>query len=508
LVSGGILSPVSGFEPAVRIPQASATTARRRKLASAAPWLPLAAGIATIVAGAWLLGNTFFGDPTIYLIYARNAAAGHLFEFNPGTFSSGVASPLWSILLGLPFVVGAGVAGAKVWTALWAVTALLSTTWAVRRLTGSTFAATIGAAVAVPALAYFGVMTYDSGLTVTLVAVSLISRGRALAAIWALMFFDRPELAVFIGLEALALGWRRYLPVAAAAAIPAGLYYAYSQVTLGSYSVANVARTIDNVELATRFGPLLISGRAMDYLIGLAPLGAIAAFGLWTSRRHALVVGGGLTVFAAILVLYPVTLYVQRHALAAMPLLALGVGLAVARVRLLSLAVVALVTTPILASLVTALAAGGHGYTFDMITERTVIERLNTSAPANATVLGYEVQDRWYLRSDLRYLAVNGLTDGLITSWRERGDLSGYLKTYCPAIWIANDQAFGVPYYRGTILQTAYRELLAGTERTEIDGITFTVVDRPAPPIGGFAGARMLVRLDSQACTGPSAARR
>lgn len=471
-----------------------------------AAWLPLIAGVAVIAACAWLLGNTFFGDPTIYLVYARNAAEGHIFEFNPGTFSSGVASPLWSIVLALPFVVGAGVTGAKVWTALWAVTALVSTTWAVRRLTNSTFAATIGAAVALPGLAYFGVMTYDAGLTVTLVAASLSARGHALAGIWALMLFDRPELAVIVGLEALALGWRRYIPLAFVAGVPAGIYYAYSQVTLGTYSVSNVARTIDNNELANRVGPLLISGEAIEYLVGLVPLAAIAAIGLWSSRRHTLVVGGTLAVFAAVLVLYPVTLYVQRYALAAMPMLGLGVALAIARVPLLSLGVVALVTMPTLGSLVTASAAGQHGYTFDTVTERTVIERVNTLAPPDATVLGYEVQGRWYLRSDIRYLAVNGLTDGLITPWRERGDLPGYLKTYCPAVWIANDQDYGTPYYRGTILETAYRALLAGREEIELDGIAFTVIYRPAPPIGGFAGARLLVRLRSEACTDPSAA--
>lgn len=475
---------------------------RETRLAASTAWLPLAAGLATIAAGAYMLSDTFFGDPTIYLVYARNAAEGHPFAFNPGTFSSGVASPLWSLVLALPFVVGAGVTGAKVWTALWALTALLSTTWAVRRLTGSTFAATVGASVTVPALTYFGVMTYDSGLTVTLVALSLIARGPALAGIWALMFFDRPELAVIVGLEAIALGWR-HLPLVALAAVPAAFYNAYSQLTLGSYSVSNVARTIDNAELATRVGPLLISGPAIEYLIGLVPLAVIAAIGLWSNRRHALVVGGVLAVFAAVLVLYPVTLYVPRYALAVMPLLALGIGLAVARVRPLSLAVVAVVTVQTLTSLVLASAAR-NGYSFDTVTERTVIERLNTLAPADATVLGYEVQDRWYLRSDIRYLALNGLTDGLIVPWRERGDVTGYLKTYCPAVWIAQDPEYGVPYYRGTILETAYRELLGGSDQIELDGITFTVVDRPATLHVGFAGAVMLVRLDSRACTGSS----
>jgi hypothetical protein len=490
---------MSGAEGA--LPRRVSGTARQPPFRALAAWLPLAAGLVAIVAGASVLGNTFHGDPTIYLVYARNAAAGHPFQFNTGTFSSGVASPLWSLVLTLPFVVGTGVIGAKVWTALWALTALISTTLAVRRLTASTLAATLGGAVVLPGLVYYGVMTYDSGLTVTLVSLSLVARGRWLAVLWALMLFDRPELVIVVGLEAIALGRRRHLILAAFAAIPALLYDAYSQVTLGSYSVSNAARTIDNGQLASHFGPLLISTQAIDYLVGMAPLAVIAVIGLWGRRKHALVVGASLVAFAFLLVLYPVTLYVQRYALAVMPMLALGVALAVARIRLLAIPVAGLVAVPTAAWLITASLAGIHGFTFDTATERTVVERLNSWAPANAKVLGYEVQDRWYLRPDLDYLAVNGLTDGLITPWRERGDVTGYLETYCPSIWIANDAAFASVYYRGTVLQTAYTELLAGTPSTELDGITFTVMDRPAPPLPGFAGARLVVRLDSSSCS-------
>lgn len=491
---------MSGAELAVPLPRPPGSDGRHRPLVSFAAWLPLLAGIAAIGAGAWMLGDTFHGDPTIYLVYARNFAAGQLFEFNQGTFSSGVASPLWTVVLSLPFVVGTGIAGAKVWTALWALTGLVSTTWAVRRLTGSTLAATLGATVTLPGLVYFGVMTYDSGLTVTLVALSLVARGPALALVWALMFFDRPELAVVVGFEAFALGWRRYVPLAALTAIPAGIYYAYSQLTLGSYSVSNLTRTIDNGQLANHAGPVLISGRAIDYLVGMAPLVAIAVIGLWGRGRQAIMVGGVLAVFAAVLVLYPVTLYVQRYAIAVMPVLALALAFAIARARLLAIPVAALAAVPTLAWLVAASLAGGHGLTFDVITERTVMERVNALAPTDAKVLGYEVQDRWYLRSDIDYLAVNGLTDGLINPWRERGDVTGYLKAYCPVIWIANDAAYAAVYYRASILEEAYRALMNGQDMIELDGITFTVVDRPAPPIPGFAGARMLVRLESAAC--------
>ena len=53
-----------------------------------------ALGAAVVTVAAYRLFHTFFGDPTIYLIYARNAAHGDVFSFNPGHFSSGSTSPL------------------------------------------------------------------------------------------------------------------------------------------------------------------------------------------------------------------------------------------------------------------------------------------------------------------------------------------------------------------------------------------------------------------------------
>src|SRR4029079_7119678 len=111
----------------------------------------------------------------------------------------------------------------------------------------------------VPAMAFYGVMTYDSGLTVTLVALSLIARGRWLGVVWAGLLFSRPETVILVGLEALALGWRRHIAIAIAAAIPAAIYYGYSQLTLGSYTVSNAARTIDQSEFAGQLGPFLVS---------------------------------------------------------------------------------------------------------------------------------------------------------------------------------------------------------------------------------------------------------
>jgi hypothetical protein len=50
-----------------------------------------------------LFAGMFAGDATIHLVYARNAAHGHLFEFNPGEKTAGVTSPGYMLLLALFF---------------------------------------------------------------------------------------------------------------------------------------------------------------------------------------------------------------------------------------------------------------------------------------------------------------------------------------------------------------------------------------------------------------------
>jgi hypothetical protein len=432
------------------------------------------------------------GDPTIYLVYARNAAAGHPFQFNVGDFSSGVASPLWSLVLAVPFVLGVGIAGAKLWTALWAITAVLATAVAVRRLSGSDLGAAVGAVAVVPAMAFYGVMTYDSALTVTLVAMSLLARGRWLGLLWAAMLLSRPETAIIVGLEVFALGWRRQLVMAVLAAIPAAIYYGYSQLTLGSYTVSNAARTIDQSEFAGQLGPFLVSTQAAAYVVELLPLAAIAGYGLWRGHRWGVLALGA---FALMLVFYPVTMFLPRYALPVMPILAVGVGIATRKRPLLAVVAAALLAMPVLKATLAAVDESRRGFTFETVTEQALVTRVNEVASPGATVLGFEVQDRWSLRPDLRYLAVNGLTDGLITSWRARSDITGYLRAYRPEIWIAQDLLFGRQYIGGTILESAYRALVAGSDHVELERIRFDVIWRNDRVVPGFAAAPIVVRL-------------
>ena len=218
----------------------------------------------------------------------------------------------------------------------------------------------------------------------------------------------------------------------------------------------------------------------------------------------------------ALLVLYPfllvfvspVTNDLPRYFLPIAPLVAIAAGRALGRgadcwpprARALTTLLILLlfVVKPVVSVLGSVVEQSRRGYRFDEIMERTVSERINAVAPVGATVLAYEVQDRYFLRPDLRVLSLDGITDGEVGPYLRNADIGAFLRRFHPRYWIANDAVDYRPYLRRSILHTVYHRVLADPTRSElaVDGITFRVIDRrhaPLPP--GFAGWRVLFEL-------------
>ena len=59
--------------------------------------------VAAIVLHPFVYIGMYAGDAEIHLSYARMAAAGHFFEFNPGEATPGVTSPGYMLLLACLF---------------------------------------------------------------------------------------------------------------------------------------------------------------------------------------------------------------------------------------------------------------------------------------------------------------------------------------------------------------------------------------------------------------------
>lgn len=509
--------------------------------------IALALGVGTIVLAGVLLFATYWGDPVIYLPYARNNAAGDFFSYNPGQFSSGATSPLWSLLLAIPYFFGADVIGAKVVGLLFTVGSFLVLAAMTARFNGRSGGSGVALLYAVEMMTIFGLMMYESPLAVAAVALSLVAGDRLVrrweqegritlgaiapvVAVWAVLPLSRPDATLLVPLQIAALwvaGPQRsartlltLVGAAAVAAIPAALYFGYSYFSLGAISVSSKCRAFALQESADRIGPIMLSRKALGYVGSILYAIALAALGLDMLRRGRRERWIGLYGAAAML-LYPILLvFVQpvtndlpRYFLPIAPFIVLGAGRALseaerrlrmeehpARAWIVSAAVVVLlfVVRPPLAVLGEALEQSRRGYTFDEIVERDVVERVNRIARPGERVLAYEVQARYYLRPDVSLLSLDGITDGLVADYLGSADMGGFIRNFRPTYWIANDAGSYRPYLRRSILQKVLDEFKRDPARRTlaIEGITFELLDRRARPMPrGFAGWTMLFRL-------------
>lgn len=197
-------------------------------------------------------------DSWIHLQFARNVAAGHGVSFNPGVWSSGSTSPLWTLLLAITGMLPASpVVAAKVLgTTLTLVTALAAG-GIVRHLTASRFAAlTASLTVALsPRMTWASVSGMEVSLYCALAAMTVLTylrasarnRGLLWAVFAALTGTARPE--TFIMFPILFVHW---------------LWTAYSQ--------RDAVRLRNSVAPALAFAAVFATWVGFNLAVGGAPL--------------------------------------------------------------------------------------------------------------------------------------------------------------------------------------------------------------------------------------------
>jgi hypothetical protein len=512
-------------------------------------WLTLAAGLGVVLATAWVLRHTYGGDPSIYLPYARNIADGHLFQYNLGEFSSGSTSPLWALLLAPAYLTGLNVAGAKAIAAVVTALAIVLTVFCARLASGSLLAAALAGFYAITTLTLGGLEMFESGLIVCLVAGTVILGDRVvrrdpsralsprdvwpLAIVWAALPLARPESAVLVPLEVIAL-WRlglggharelwRLALAAGAAALPSLAYYGYSLAELGVPSTSMQGRAFQFREIADdRLGPLYLSSDALDFLTSRPFVWSvvIAVPGLallWRERSWmaAYAAAGFATYVALLTFVTPGSYDTGRYLLPAAPFIVIGGAVSLAAVTrrrvaavtaiTCALALLLLVKPAVDASIGDARTLRTRPFDFDTIVHRDAVDRVNRLAAAGDVVLAYEVQARYFLRGDLDILSLDGITDGKVAPYAERGDMRGFLLRYRPRWWILDTSTdppisgvSGRPYLVRSVLGTAARRFIEHPTlgSTAVGGIRFAVVTRRPNLPYRFGAWRMVVRLD------------
>ena len=500
---------------------------------AAAALVVAAAGL--LLAIGKVLYHNYVGDSAIYLSYARNIAHGDFFSFNPHQFSSGSTSPLWAVVMSVPFVFGAGASAAKLWAAALTVAALLASVAVAWRVVGSEVAAAVAAFYAVTTIAIPGLNMYESPLVVALVAGSIWCGHRLvqaadgerlelralvpLALIWAALPLARPESTVLVPLQMGCLllarpGSRRrdvrvLLGAAALAALPAALYFGYSTIELGVPSTSSAARSAWLREHADRLGPLYVSSDALHYLvtppIWYATLPSLGGLALLLRRRRerwlAVYALGGVAVYLLLLTFVTPGFYdTGRYMLPVVPFIVLG-GAALLRELerrpALLVAGLALAAAFVIRPAVDVLTEDAQHLrdvptTLDNTLERGAATTVNRLAAPGTVVLANEVQVRFLLRSDLSVLSLDGITDGKVLPYIGPRDLARFVRRYRPGYWIADTATEPVPpgatplrLLGSSVLAAAVRRFNADARLrdTQLEGIHFHLVRRRAGPL-------------------------
>ena len=489
------------------------------------------AGLLVLVAAEFVLRRTWNGDASIYLPYARSTAAGDPFSFNPSEFSSGSTSPLWAVLLAIPVGLSSALGALKAFFALFSAVAYAVTFGAAASIGRSWLGAAIGSSLLVTTLTRPAAVGFESSLVVALVAASLWLGARLaerdrlsrrallpLVVVWAALPLARPEAALLVMIELVALCLvRRHarrevitlFACACLAALPAIAYFGYSILDLGVVSTSTAGRSAWLREHGNRLGPLYVSDFAIRYLftspVVYAFVPGIAGLLLLARERATRFAAGyALAGVAAYLLLLtfvsPGFLDTGRYLLPISPFVVLGIAalaraLAEQRVALAAAVLLGglLIVRPAVQVLVDdAPAIRDTPYTFDNNLERGAADVLNREAAPGSTVLAYEVQVRWFLRPDLRVLSLDGITDGKVLPYSRRNDLRGFLLHYRPRYWVADPTADPPEpgadrpgYITNSPLGRAMSALSADRSRrvVEEDGIRFTVLARRARPL-------------------------
>ncbi len=501
-------------------------------------------GACVILLAGLFLFDTFWGDPSIYLPYARNIAHGDFFSYNPGEFSSGSTSPLWALLLALPYLLETGVAGAKIFSILCTLGAFGLTLMAVRRINGETTGGNLAALYLVEMMTLYGVLMYESSLIVALVSASLIlcdkvARAAAesgtirfgrdtilLAIVWGMLPLSRPDAVVLVPLQILAI-WGfssdrsagtlvRLILLALAAAIPSAAYFGYSLVKVGAVSVSSQCRGFALKEGAQQIGPIYYSKAALGYVgaILFAILPACIGFDMLrrAGRSWLAAVGMGMLILYPIMLIFisPVTNDLPRYFLPVAPLMVIAVGRTLSRWEVewtgngskwwfaIGAVLAMFLVRPVLSTIGEATEQRTRGYTFHEIMEQEAAEIVNGVAKPGDTLLSYEVQDRYFLRPDVGLLSLDGITDGKVAPYLESADMTAFIRRYRPDFWIANAAVNYRPYLRKSILYDVADAFEADTtlRETTVGGITFELIRRRERPMPrGFAGWTMLFAL-------------
>lgn len=491
-------------------------------------WIP----ILILIIFAFLLSDSYHGDPSIYLVYAKNIAKGDFFSFNPQEFSSGSTSPLWAMILGIVYKLLNSYVAIKILGTFFTFVSAISFYKMIKLITKNEFISLI----TIPFLFFYALfpslMGYESPLIILLLSEIIkilykinfsLQKANLLQTFYLTLLIasipiTRPDATIilfvlFFLFAIVNKAILKSLLIFTIASLPSILFFGYSYLETDSFSSSSYCRSFALSEFAISIGPISLSKEAILHFISL-PL--IFNFSISILKLNTKDPDRNLKIFSlSIFLLYyfiitfisPIASDVKRYLIPAitvlLPIFALNLkkifsilleNKSYYHIWLSSIASV----FPIIYISAYSFNEYSKNLEFDIIMERDLAYQINQIAENGDMILAYEVQLRYYLNDDFSLLSLDGITDGKVAKYLDTGNMIGFLKEYKPNYWVANDAVNYRKFLSGSILQEVEEyQSIQEADTITIENMQFIrILSNTSIHPKGFAGFTNLYKIN------------
>lgn len=457
-----------------------------------------------------LLMNSYLGDPSIYYIFSKNISNGEFLSYNSGEFSSGATSPLWAIMLSIPFLFSKNVIYAKIFTLFITLATHTYLIYCLKKLNKSTLFVLFLYSIISYYTLIFGIMSYEINLLVLfipLLALGVIN-GNKKSIFISFLFLPliRPDSIVIVIVTYSYLVYKKDLNYKydllklVLTFIPFGVYIFFSYLLTGTYSSSSYCRSFALTEGTSTLLGLHYSFSSISAVFAF-PSVLLVLFLIYKREINKITVISVISTIIYLLVfsfIKPINEYPHRYLVPIFILLTFCVASIYKDIRFINhkLHIVILALLIVIGSLIGAKVYKYYNtFNFEQIAEKNLITSLNSEVPINSLILSYEVQNKYYMRNDLKILSLDGIIDGKVSPYLNNSKMIEFLNKYKPNYWIANDAVNYREYLKKSELYDIYNKKTKLNDTIQVNNISFILLKENKINLGKLANWQKFYKL-------------
>ncbi|PKL80014.1 MAG: hypothetical protein CVV25_06060 [Ignavibacteriae bacterium HGW-Ignavibacteriae-4] len=460
-----------------------------------------------------LLLNSYLGDPSIYYIFSKNISKGEFLTYNSGEFSSGATSPLWAILLSIPFFISKNIVYAKVFSFIITLVSHLYLIYCLKKINKSTILVLLLYSIISYYTLIFGLMSYE--ISLLLFAVPLLVLGviegnkKHIFLSFMLLPLIRPDSIVLVLVTYIYLVYIRGLDFKSDllklvfAILPFGIYILISYSLTGTYSSSSYCRSFALSEGTNTIFGLKYSLSSIFAVVAF-PSAFLILLLMGKRKFNTITVISIISTIIYLLVfsfIKPIDENPHRYLVPIFILLSFSIATIYNDLTSIS-PKLKLILIAILIFIVALIGAKVYKYyntfSFEQIAEKELIESLNVEIPQNSLILSYEVQNKYYMRNDIQVLSLDGIIDGKVAPYLKTSKMIEFINEYRPDYWIANDAVNYRNYLRNSELFDIYNQETNLNDTVRFENVSFILLKENDVDLGKLANWKKFYKLEYQ----------